>query len=49
MILLSVSKNIHVRRVGLKLDTRRWVIDVYDRKQVTSYWSLNLIIYKTLF
>jgi len=49
MILLSLSKNIHVRRVGLKLDIRRWVIDVYDRKQVTSYWSLNFIIYRALF
>jgi len=34
-------------RVGL--DIRRWVIDLYDRKQVTSYGSLNFIIYSALF
>jgi hypothetical protein len=49
MILLSLSKNIHVHRVGLKLDIRKWAIDVYDINEVTSYGSLNFIIYRGLF
>jgi hypothetical protein len=49
MILLLSSKNIHLLRVGLDIKRWRWVIDVYDRKQVTSYGILNFTIYSALF
>jgi len=48
-MILLLSNNVRVQYLRVGQDIRRWVFDVYDRKQVTSYGILNYHLQCPLF